>query len=956
MHHLLYFQTMRLGWNLRTAFTGLVHDKLLKVSSSTMQRIGSGKVINLISTDVLRFDQFSTCIHFGWMSILDVVVIAVLMCNQVGWQAGLSGIGVMMLSMVVAISFGKSFYNLREKTAVLTDFRIKTITEVLSGMLSVKAFCWEQPFISKISGARKDEAKNIRKSQFMSGVNLTLQVAAPALSSMVTFLVCWSSGKELKLSTVLQTVALLQVLRTSVGKKFVRFMEAFPEAHSAVQRLQEFLLLPEIQLPPAPTAADAGAAIVFKNATFTWSALSCGDESADGADGADGAEGADGKKGDSNPTTSGSGDDGGSERSAPPVVAVSDITLSVHPGDLVIVNGAVGAGKTALLQSVLGELELESSSGKFEVAPGAAFVPQTSWIMAGTIRSNILFAAPYDPGYYAQVLTACALDVDIAQLPNGELTEIGDKGVNLSGGQKARISLARAIYARTPVVLLDDPLSAVDPHVARHLFDHAIVGLLRDRATILVTHHEHFQQLGTVALTLGSNGTTLKQERLLEPGELPPRGQPAPAATAENALEAVDESAASPTSPAAPAPEPAGPPRPSKTAKQEAVGKEVVAGPDEPLARLVLPEDRVLGIVRRSTYTNYASAAGSVLSVVVLLLFVGGQGTIIAADYWLQDWAMLNATEQNNVYYPKGYGAIVGAATAAILARSLLFFATTLRASSTLHDNALKQVTYAPMSFFTSNPLGRILNRFSADQGQIDTLLPVCLFDTLQQSSIALGALLVACIAIPWMLIPIPFLTWYFVHVRQFSTASLRELKRLDGTTRSPLQSAFSTDMNGLVLIRSFGKAAAQHDHFLELLEENAGAWYWWLIGNRWLGFLLDVMCTLIVSFAVLLGVAVKNTVDSGILGLSLVYMISLSGLFQYMVRQSALVETYMTSVERMLFYGTQVRMGRSAACATLRLSAAHCKCIVLVPNAIYCTLHHAVPLRTVALQLHFTA
>lgn len=244
------------------------------------------------------------------------------------------------------------------------------------------------------------------------------------------------------------------------------------------------------------------------------------------------------------------------------------------------------------------------------------------------------------------MLTACALDLDIAQLPNGELTEIGDKGVNLSGGQKARISLARAIYSRTPVVLLDDPLSAVDPHVARHLFDHAIVGLLRDRATILVTHHEHFQQLGTVALTLGANGTTLKMKRLLEAGGLPIRDPPASLQAAGIAVDAADQAGgstteatpAAPAAPAAPAPAAALESAPTPT-EGSGMTKEKPDSAPAP-TRLVLPEDRVLGIVKRSTYTNYASAAGSFLSVIVLLLFLGGQGTIIAADYWLQDWAM----------------------------------------------------------------------------------------------------------------------------------------------------------------------------------------------------------------------------------------------------------------------------------------------------------------------------
>jgi ATP-binding cassette subfamily C (CFTR/MRP) protein 4 len=602
-----------------------------------------------------------------------------------------------------------------------------------------------------------------------------------------------------------------------------------------------------------------------------------------------------------------------------------------------LMTSQVGTGKTALLQSVLGELDKQH--GTFAVAAGAAFVPQSSWVMAGTVRSNVLFASAYEAEWYHQVLAACALDVDIAQLPNGEMTEIGDKGVNLSGGQKARISLARAIYSRTAVVLLDDPLSAVDPHVARHLFDHAIVGLLRDRATILVTHHEHFYEQGTVSLALGPNGTTLNMQRLKPAGSLP----------LTDALVSLARPPASAT-PAALASAP--------STMAEGVVDGAAEGVVGTPARLVLPEDRVLGVVKRSTFVEYAKAAGPVFTVLVVLLFLAAQGAIIAADFWLQEWAKLNSTRpepvngssvgaadegsgsvasaylyiadgmhasgdglagamfvddsvcyQSDAIYPTTYGIIVGCTAAGILVRSLLFFIATLRASSTLHNAALNRVTYAPMSFFTSNPLGRIVNRFAADQGQVDTLLPSTLFDVMQQSSIAVGALLMGCIALPWMIIPMPFLGYYFLHVRQFTTKSLRELKRLDGTSRSPLQSAFTTDMNGLMLIRAFGTAASkkQHDYFLQMLETNASAWFWWLIGNRWIGFRLDLMCTVIVSFAVILGVVVKNSVDSGILGLALVYMISLSGLFQYMVRQSALVETYMTSVERILFYGTQV-------------------------------------------------
>jgi ABC-type bacteriocin/lantibiotic exporter with double-glycine peptidase domain len=226
----------------------------------------------------------------------------------------------MLVSMMIAIKFGKAFFRLRKKTAVVTDSRIKTITEVLTGMLSVKAFCWEEPFIEKITATRKAEAGHIRQSQTMSGINLSLSQAAPALSTMVTFLVSWQVGNALVLSQVLTVMALLQVLRTSIGKKFVRFMEAFPEAHAAVLRMQAFLLLPEMVPLPAPGPDADGASILFKHASFAWPVASVAEEKAVAA-----------ALESSEATCS----------SQAGVMAVTDISLSVHPGDLVIVNGAV---------------------------------------------------------------------------------------------------------------------------------------------------------------------------------------------------------------------------------------------------------------------------------------------------------------------------------------------------------------------------------------------------------------------------------------------------------------------------------------------------------------------------------------------------------------------------------------------------------------------------------------
>lgn len=300
-------------------------------------------------------------------------------------------------------------------------------------------------------------------------------------------------------------------------------------------------------------------------------------------------------------------------------------------------------------------------------------------------------------------------------------------------------------------------------------------------------------------------------------------------------------------------------------------------------------------------------AGGLTLAISVLLLFCAGQAVFVAADFWIKVWVTASDNEQSNTYYLKVYIALCFVTAALAVLRAILFFTASIRANTQLHDGALARVLDAPMMWFSANPLGRILNRFSADVGQIDELLPVSLFETLQLAGMVAGSLVVVCIAIPWFLFALPVLFYSLWRLRKYATRSLRELKRLDGTTRSPFFDMFSATLNGIVSIRAFGRQTAMQAAFLSLLEVNARTWFWWLIGNRWLGFRLDILSSVVVALAVVFGIGLREQINPGYLGLALVYAISLSGLFQYMVRQSALVETYMTSVERLLHYGRKL-------------------------------------------------
>lgn len=257
-------------------------------------------------------------------------------------------------------------------------------------------------------------------------------------------------------------------------------------------------------------------------------------------------------------------------------------------------------------------------------------------------------------------------------------------------------------------------------------------------------------------------------------------------------------------------------------------------------------------------------------------------GLFISADFWLKSWAVQDTQTQRQFYYPGYYILFCLATTGFAIARAILFFRASIRANTFLHDTALKRVFKAPLSFFSGNPIGRTLNRFSADVGQIDELLPISLFDTLQMTFMVLGALVVVCIAIPWMIMSVPFIVWILWSVRNYATKSLRELKRLDGMTRSPFFNAFSASRDGLTSIRAFGRQDNVHKFFLELVETNSKCWFCWLLVSRWLGFRLDILSTLIVAFSVVLGGVLRSQINSGSLGLAIVYSISLSGLFQY--------------------------------------------------------------------------
>jgi ATP-binding cassette subfamily C (CFTR/MRP) protein 4 len=861
---------MRMGWNMKNACIGMIHGKALRLSSSGLMDVSTGKVYNLVSNDVKRFDEALIQIHYSWTGIIAMIIYWCFVTYELGVLQALAGFLVLLASLVSMSVFGVKFAKFRTQTAQRTDRRVKTITEVFSSILSVKAFAWEEAFEELVLRLRLHETETIFKSQSLKALNSTLYFALPLLASLATFLTHRALGYQLENDTVYATLAMIGAMRLEIGKLWSKAMETGPELLVSLRRIQQFMELPEIA--PAPVgvtrnpASHAGVApLSLESASFHWMAK------IDVKRGGEGAaavvpvlEQRPSQMGDIELTLQSL--DSLCDGSVAPVLR--GLTLNVPKGQLLTVVGPVGCGKTALLEGIIGELRL--SSGTMALEGSVAYAAQNPWIMATNIRENIIFGKDFDQELYEDVLDMCDLWEDLEQWVDGDMTEIGQQGVNLSGGQKARVSLARAVYSGADLVLLDDPLSAVDPPVARHLFERCIRGRhLKKSAVVLVTHHLQFLSGSSQVLHLNADGTVKE-------------------------LTVADA-------------QPEAAPEKKKTRGGKHVGFSTstkwVDGPSHHTFKFEAKEQPRVGTVSWAAYYTYLNKGGLVNMLGVLLLFVLGQILAVLAEYWLKIW--INSNDQSQPFLLWTFVGLTMAACVFALLRALGFFFVALRSSRRMHDEAFTAVLHAPLYFFHQNPLGRTMNRFSSDVGQVDEILAEYCFDTVQVGFISAASVVLIAIALPYMVISFPLLGIAFYHIRQHFLLSSREAKRLDGVTKSPVFTSFGANLDGITSIRAFGKVAFVHESFIGVLKKNARPWYWWLMMNRWIGIRLDLLSWVLLSLASFLTVVLGKSgqVDAGLTSLALVYVITLSGTLQYMVRQSAMVETFMTSVERIVEY-----------------------------------------------------
>ncbi|XP_047362116.1 ATP-binding cassette sub-family C member 4-like isoform X4 [Vespa velutina] len=806
-HH-VYFKSQEIGMQIRIACSSLIYKKILRLSKTAlMQTTNGGQILNILSNDMNRFDTVLIYLHYLWIGPIQLVVVTYIMWTMIGSSTFFGIACLLLVSFPIQGYFPVISKRLRASLAALTDTRIQLISEFITGIQMIKMYGWEKPFSKFVIKTRIAEMKKIRISSFIKVLALSMLIFTERMTlyfSMVSYAL---TNKTLNPEYTYVWTTFFNILQLTIVMFFLQALISWNETTITVNRIEEFLLLDEV---------------ISNDQTSLMSSMSSKYQ----------------KKGDKNdieycriilkkeepvinvePKKQPSIElikvsSNWVSSKLPPTLC--NISMKVDPGQLCILLGQVGSGKTALLNTLLKELPLGAGTIKIlQNLPTKmdsqanitnyftdnkniriSYASQEPWLFDGTIKENILFGELYDNKRYTDVTRVCALNKDFQQLPQGDMTTVGERGIMLSGGQKARVSLARAIYKQADIYLLDDPLSAVDTKVAKHIFTKCIVQYLRDKTRILATHQLQFIKSADVIVALdhgtvkmkGSYNELMKNNdeflKMVTRIKMDRENNEIKEDTNENLFGYNRDSIRSRASI-----------RSYNSSVVESVHGDYESADTNEQEELFLTDN-----IPWKLYIKYFRYGGSWLTLIIFVIIsIVTQIITNATDYWVSYWTNLEVirssknktlimhkqeeyrnTIQNTIlsnflsldnlglltttsaiYI---YTILLVICIITVLVRSIFFMQLCVIASRRIHNDSFNNLLQANMRFFHTNPSGRILNRFSKDMGAIDELLPKPMIEVIQISLVTLGIIIMEIIVNYWTVIPFIMLGIYNNH------------------------------------------------------------------------------------------------------------------------------------------------------------------------------------------------
>ncbi|XP_018570688.1 probable multidrug resistance-associated protein lethal(2)03659 [Anoplophora glabripennis] len=878
-----------ISMKLRVACSSVVYRKILRLSRTALGNTTVGQLVNLLSNDVSKFDQGFVLAHFVWVGPIQVGVGTWLLYREIG-MAALFGVAFLVSFVPLQIWLAKRTSVLRLRTALRTDERVRLMNEVISGIQVIKMYCWEKPFAQLIAFARRKEINAIRAHAYLIGLIYSFEIFISRTSIFISILGYVLLGNYVTAEKVFAITAVYNVLRPVITILFSISLSSLAEVNVSIVRLNNILTYEE----RADYVLDEKTKEEKKKDNGLLKSID--------------------KINDMNGSlTNGSlkselGILESYNKSVKPKILLQNITakwlddatedtlhninLTVSSGQLLAVVGPVGSGKSSLLNLLLKELPLKS--GKMEIAGKISFSSQEPWLFTGNVRQNILFGEDYDEDRYQKVVDACALRSDFALFPFGDKTLVGEKGKSLSGGQKARINLARCVYKMADIYLLDDPLSAVDANVGKHLYDKCIKEFLGNKICVLVTHQLQYLQNADNIIIM--NDGEIQAEGKYD--ELQTTG-----VNFVKLLKQCQDNEAE---------------EKEKKKIKSRQNSEMEEESDEDEDQQIEKEAQSSGKIKASTYWLYFRAGGGRISIMFLVfLFILCQIVANGGEYFVTYWVNLeqdfaervanNLTTENytiprdNIIY--FYSAITLGTIIVAVVKSIYFMLFFTIASRNLHDFIFSRIIRATMRFYNLNPSGRILNRFSKDLGTIDEYIPSVMIDVIEIALLLLGVIILSSIVNPWLLLPSTVVMILFYFLRLIYIETSRSVKRIESITKSPMFSHMTATMSGLSTIRAFSRQELLIEEFDDLQDIHSAAWFLFISSSRCFGFWLDMCCIAFITTGLFFLLGFNQEMYGGDLGLILTQYMGLMGSLQWGMRQWSELENQMTSVERVLEY-----------------------------------------------------
>ncbi|NXK09570.1 MRP1 protein, partial [Herpetotheres cachinnans] len=859
LHQLYQRNNMLTAVKIKTAVVGLIYKKALTLANSSRQNYTTGEIVNLMSADAQQLMELTVNINLLWSAPFQIIMAVVFLWKELG-PSVLAGVALLLLVIPINAHIAAKVKTLKKSQMRYSDQRVKLLSEILHGIKILKLYAWEPAYQRKLMSIREHEVDVLKSSGYLTTYSMLTLTCIPFMVSLATFGVFFHLDKEnvLTATKVFTSISLFNILRLPLFD-LPSVISAVAQTKVSLSRLEDFLCAEDLNPEDVNTNYSGNHAIGFIGASFRW------------------------------------------EKKGLPVL--KNLNVSVPEGSLVAVVGQVGSGKSSFLSAILGEME--KLEGTVQRRGSVAYVSQQAWIQNGSLQENILFGANLNRPYYELVLESCALLPDLEQLLNGDQTEIGERGVNISGGQKQRVSLARAVYNNADLYLLDDPLSAVDVHVGKHLFEKLIgpSGLLKSKTRILVTH----------------NITLLPHTDLIivmEEGRISQMGTYQELISKRaNFVELIQDFNAEHTS--------------EETTPMEVISSKEGGQPGRSLQQRELLKHKDSSFNQWKILTNNkekVATGGVKISVVLKYLqafnwrwmwltiaaYLAQNALAIGQNLWLSTWTAETAKvsdftewKQSQNYKLLIYGLLGFIQGDCLLVCCCAYVLTkgSLSASRVLHHQLLDNVLHLPLQRFETNPVGQIINRFTKDLFIVDIRFHYYLRTWLNCTLDVIGTILVITSASPLFIVVVIPLGYFYFTIQRYYIASSRQIRRLAGASHSPVISHFSETLVGRSTIRAFGHQERFIRKNNDVVYENLVYFYNNVISNRWLSVRLEFLGNLMVFFAALFVVLAGHTVSSSTVGLSISYALNIIQSLNFWVHKACEIETNAVSIERVCEY-----------------------------------------------------